>query len=143
VHYARGDARTPAVATASGWVAVVALDVALVVALPRDWTAAALGLGTTVGMTLSAVWLLVTLWRVEPDAVRGMGPSTAAATVAGAVAAGVAWLVAAALPSAGAALSVASTAVVAGCCLAVFAALASRLDPTTTQLLRRRLRRAG
>src|SRR5439155_3566926 len=78
VHYARGDARTPALATAVGWVAVVAADLVLVLALPRDWTAAALGVGTSLGMTLTAVWMLATLHRSEPTALSGLGPSALA-----------------------------------------------------------------
>jgi len=143
VHYARGDARTPALATAVGWVTVVLADLALVLALPRDWTAAALGLGTTVGMTLTALWMLVALRRSQPEALRGLAPSGRSAAAAAAVGGAVGWLLAAALPPGGIAGSVAASVLVGGCCLALFAAVAHRLDPATTQLLVGRLRRAG
>jgi putative peptidoglycan lipid II flippase len=143
VLYARGDARTPAVATASGWLAVVVADLVLVVALPRDWTAAALGIGTTLGMTLTAAWMLLTLRRSQPDALAALRRSALASAAAAGAAATVAWLLASVLPSGGIPASIAASALVGGCCLAVFAALAQRLDPGTTQLLMRRLRHAG
>jgi putative peptidoglycan lipid II flippase len=143
VHYARGDARTPALATALGWVAVVVADLVLVVALPRSWTAAALGVGTSLGMTLTAGWMLGTLRRHQPDALQGLGPSALAALGAGGSAAAVAWLLASTLPTGGIPESVAVAAVVGACCVGVFAAVAHRLDPATTQLLLGRLRRAG
>lgn len=143
VHYARGDARTPAVATAFGWVAVVVTDLVLVLSLPRTWTAAALGIGTTLGMTLTAVWMLVTLRSSQPEALRGLGRSGLSAGTAAAAAALGGWLVASALPSGGIAVSVAASVLVGGCSVAIFALLAHRLDPVTTGLLAGRLRRAG
>src|SRR5206468_7970747 len=112
VHYARGDARTPAVATAMGWAAVVVADLLLVVALPREWTAAALGIGTSLGMTLTAVWMLMTLRRRQPDALHGLGPSALAALAAAGVGAAAAWLLASALPTAGIPGSVAASVLV-------------------------------
>ena len=53
------------------------------------------------------------------------------------------WLLASALPSGGIAVSVVASVVVGACCVAVFAAIAHRLDPATTNLLMARLRRAG
>jgi putative peptidoglycan lipid II flippase len=143
VHYARGDARTPAVATAVGWAAVVAADVALVVAFPRQWAAAALGLGTTVGMTLAAVWMAVTLRAAARGCLRGVAATTAAALVAATVAATVVGAVTVVLPDGGIAASVGVTAVAGACCLLVFAAVAYRLDRASTLLLVRGIRRAG
>lgn len=142
VHYARGDARTPAVATAAGWLAVVAADVVLVVALPRDWTAAALGLGTTLGMTLTAGWMLASLRRAQPAALQGATRSAVAALAAAGAAAGAAWVVATAVPEGGIAASVLTSALAGAACVAVFAAIAHRLDPMTSQLVLRGLRRA-
>ena len=143
VYYARGDARTPAVTTAVGWIAVVAADIALVVALPRGWTATALGMGSTLGMTLTAMWMVVSLWRAQPQTLRGIGPTGGAAVAAGAAGAAVAWLLARVIPSGGITVSVATAMAVGLCCVAVFVAVSTRLDPATTQLLRRRLRRAA
>jgi putative peptidoglycan lipid II flippase len=143
VHYARGDARTPALATAGGWAAVVAADLVLVLALPRGWTAAALGLGTTAGMTLAAAWMLVALARSTSGALRGVGTSTAVAGIAAVLAAGVGRLVGVALPTGGVLASTGSTVVVAAGATAVFAAVSMRLDPASTALLLRRVRRGG
>jgi putative peptidoglycan lipid II flippase len=143
VHYARGDARTPAVATAVGWAAVVATDVALVVAFPRDWAATALGLGTTAGMTLAALWMAARLRAAARGCLRGVGATTSAAVVAAITSAAVAGGLAAALPNGGIATSVGATAMVGACCLLVFAAVAYRLDRTSTLLLVQKVRRAG
>lgn len=143
VHYARGDARTPALATAGGWAAVVAADLVLVLALPRGWTAAALGLGTTAGMTLAAAWMLAALARSTSGALRGVGTSTAVAGIAAVLAAGVGRLVGVALPTGGVLASTGSTVVVAAGATAVFAAVSMRLDPASTALLLRRVRRGG
>ena len=143
VHYARGDTRTPALATGVGWVAVVAADLILVVVLPRSWTAAGLGIGTTLGMTLTAAWMIITLRRRQPDALHGLGPSALAGATAAGAGAAVGWLLAAALPTSGIPGSVAASVLVGACCVAVFGAVAHRMDPTTTQLVLGRLRRAG
>ncbi len=138
-HFARGDARTPAVATALGWALTVAVDVVLVATLPRSWTAAALGMGTSVGMTAAGAMLMLALRRaVGTAALRGV-PATAAAVGAGAVGAAAAgYVLAHALPSGGVALSVALTAAVAVACVAVFAAVVGTLDRSTLGLIRRR-----
>jgi putative peptidoglycan lipid II flippase len=80
--YARGRGRSAAGGTVLGWAAVVVADVALVRVLPGHATVAALGLGNTVGMSLSGAALLVALRRAA-------GP----ASVAGVARAGVAGLV--------------------------------------------------
>ena len=69
--YARGDGRTPAVATVTGWGVVAAADLGLVrLDLPR---VVALGLGNTIGMTVAGALLLVGLVRaVGPALLVGM-----------------------------------------------------------------------
>lgn len=140
VHVARGDPRTPAIATGVGWLVVVAADVALVVAMPRDWTAAALGIGTTIGMTVAALGLAVALVRRAGSAtLTGLARTTAAAIGSGAVAAGLALLVARALPAAGALVSTAASMLVGGLCLVVFVAVIRVLDPDALRMVRRGL----
>jgi murein biosynthesis integral membrane protein MurJ len=143
VHYARSDARTPAVATAVGWAVTVGADVALVVAFPRSWTAAALGLGTSIGMTLAAVLMLIALRRTVHTTLRGFRTTVAAASAAGVLAAAAGRLASVALPAGGVAVSVAVTVIAALCSLAIFAPIAHRVDPATTGLLLRRVRRAA
>jgi len=138
VHVARGDARTPAITTGLGWLLVVTADVALVVALPRDWTAAALGLGTTVGMSAAAAGLAITLARrAGAGALAGLARTAVAAVASGAVAAGVALLVARALPAAGAVVSTAVSLLVGAVCLLLFVALTRLLDPGALRLVLR------
>jgi len=140
VHVARGDARTPAIATGVGWLVVVAADVGLVVAMPRDWTAAALGIGTTIGMSVAAIGLVVTLVRsAGSETLAGLGRTAAAAAGSGIIAAGLAVLVAGALPPAGAVVSTATSVLVGGLCLLLFVGLTRVLDPDALRLLRRGL----
>jgi len=138
VHVARGDPRTPAIATGAGWLLVVAADVALVVALPRSWTAAALGIGTTIGMTAAAAGLAVALVRrAGPQTLDGLARTTMAALGSGAVAAGAALAVARVLPAVGAVASTAVSVLVGGLCLVLFVALTRLLDPAALRLVLR------
>lgn len=138
-HYARGDARTAAVATASGWVAVVAVDVVLVVVLPRTWTVTALGVGTTVGMTIAGCWLAAALHRSVGERVlagtgRALGAGLAAATAAAAVGSVIAMV----LPRAAVVGSLLATTLVCLVTAVVFVAVATALDRSTVRLVLRR-----
>lgn len=85
---ARGDARTPAMATVAGWAVVAAADLVLVgaTALPRT---VALGLGNSIGMTVAAALLLVGVGRNAPLALRGTARTAGVSLLGGAcVAAG-------------------------------------------------------
>jgi len=138
VHVARGDARTPAVATGVGWLLVVAADVGLVVALPRQWTAAALGIGATFGMSAAAIGLAVALARRAGAAtLDGLARTAAAAIASGAASAGVAVVVARTLPPVGALTSTAVSVLVGGLCLVLFVACTRLLDPATLRLVLR------
>src|SRR3954447_10658026 len=109
-HYARGQARTAAIATAAGWVLVVATDVILVVALPRTWTVTALGVGTTVGMTVTGAWLAIVLRRAAgPAALDGAGRALLPGLAAAVGGAGMGGARAAGMADVGPAASVAVT----------------------------------
>jgi len=143
-HYARGDARTPALATAAGWALVVAADVVLVAAMPREWTATALGLGSTIGLSFAGAWLAVSLRRqVGAAGLAGVTSTTAVCFGAGVLAAAAGYALARALPGVGIAGSVGFTVVTAGLALAVFVLVVARLDRTALELLIRRGRPAG
>jgi putative peptidoglycan lipid II flippase len=138
-HYARNDARTPAIATAIGWALVVAADVVLVAALPRDWTAAALGLGSSFGLTVAGVWLVVSLRRqVGGASLAGTLSTSTVSVLAAALAAAGGYAASRALPGGGVTGSVGVTAVVAAAALAIFVAVVARFDPSTLRLLLRR-----
>jgi putative peptidoglycan lipid II flippase len=136
VLYARRRNRAPAVAIAAGWLLVIAADAAIVPFVPAPRVVPVLGLGTTFGLTVSGIALLLLVRReCGPAALRrvpraflaGLTGCAAAALVGAAAST----LISGALPSlpAGAflaniGLSVLVTAVVA----AVFAAVVLRLD---------------
>jgi putative peptidoglycan lipid II flippase len=92
--YARGDGRTPAVATVSGWLVVALADIVLVSATDLE-RVTALGIGNSMGMTAAAVLLLAGLRRACPEALRGTGRTTAIGLLGATLALGAAW----ALPS--------------------------------------------
>jgi putative peptidoglycan lipid II flippase len=138
-HYARGDARTPAVATATGWALAVVADVVLVAALPADWTPAALGIGTSLGMTVAGLALAVTQRRGAGAASLASAGRSLGSCLAGAGAAAPAgWAAVQALPTAGTAGSVGVLALGALVCAAVYLLVVALLDRSTLQLLLRR-----
>lgn len=143
--YALERGRAAATATAAGWVAVVMAMVAmsLLVQRPAD-VAVALGAGTSVGMTVAGVALVVALRRAAgPAALDGM-VRTLAGTGAGSVLAGVAgWWVSTRLDtwSEGAAGSVLAGVVSALVALAVLALALPLLDRPTVSAVTRLARR--
>jgi putative peptidoglycan lipid II flippase len=138
-HYARGDARTPALATAAGWALVVIADVILVSAMPREWAAAALGLGSSLGLTVAGGWMAISLrHRVGASSLAGVVATSAASSAAAVLAAGAGYATARALPGAGVAGSVGTTVIAATVAIVVFVVAVGRLDPTTLRLLLRR-----
>jgi putative peptidoglycan lipid II flippase len=90
--YARGDSRTPALATVTAWVVVAAVDVLLVASTGLQ-RVTALGAGNTVGMTVGAVLLVIGIRRVAPAAVSGTSRAALAALCAAALAVAVAAVV--------------------------------------------------
>jgi putative peptidoglycan lipid II flippase len=139
VHYARGDPRSPALATAVGWALTVVVDLALVTGLPRSWTAPALGIGTTVGMTAAAAGMLLVLRRRSPSALSGLNRTVATSVVAAVVGGGAGAAIAAALPSAGAAGSVLAATLAGVVAAGVFVAVARLWDRPTLDLVLRHL----
>jgi len=129
VLYARGSNRATATAIAAGWLVVIVVDVLIVPLVPPARVVPALGLGTTAGLTVSGIALLI-LVRRERGPVALLGVSRAflaglAGCVAGA-AAGCA--VAAALPVAGFFLNVATSVLVTLVVAGVFTAVVLRFD---------------
>jgi putative peptidoglycan lipid II flippase len=140
-HYAQGNAGIPALTVAAGWALVVAADVALVAALPRQWTAAALGVGNTIGLTVAGAWLAGSLRRQGgARSMQGVPATASIAIAAAAVSAAAGYGLAKALPDAGVAGSAGLTVLVAIVAAAVFLAVIARWDRTTLDLLLRRRR---
>jgi putative peptidoglycan lipid II flippase len=98
---ARGDTRTPMLATVVGWLTVAVLDVVLVAAWPDLDRVVALGIGNTAGMTVAGLLFLVGLRRASPASLHGAGRASAAGVAGCFAAAAVAWL----LPSFGRSIS--------------------------------------
>jgi peptidoglycan biosynthesis protein MviN/MurJ (putative lipid II flippase) len=129
VLYARGRSRATATAIAVGWLVVIIADLLIVPIAAPDRVVPALGLGTTVGLTVSGITLLI-LVRRERGSVALLGVSRAfLAGLAGCVAGAAAgWAVAAALPVAGFFLNVATSVLVTVVVAVVFTGVVFRLD---------------
>jgi len=63
VLYARGRNRAPALAISAGWLLVVAVDLLLVPSVPRPRVVPALGLATSIGLTVAGLTLVVLVAR--------------------------------------------------------------------------------
>jgi putative peptidoglycan lipid II flippase len=81
--WARGDGRTPAVATGTGWLVVAGTDLALVAALPDVDRVVLLGIGNTVGVTAAGLLLVLRLLRTSGVAAMDGAGRSALAAVAG------------------------------------------------------------
>jgi putative peptidoglycan lipid II flippase len=129
VQYALGRNLAPALAVSAGWLLVIVADLAMVPFLPRARVVPALGLGTTIGLTIAGVTLLLMVRRERGNApLRGMwrafGAGTAGCLCASAAGSGLAMVIRVAGFFPNAAVAVVVTAVVAG----VFAAVVVTLD---------------
>jgi putative peptidoglycan lipid II flippase len=136
VLYARHRNRAPALAIAGGWLLVIVADVAIVPFVPAYRVVPVLGLGTTFGLTVSGIALLILVRReCGPAALRGVSRAFLAglAGCAAGAAAGyaVSWVISSAVPAlrAGAFLPNAGLSLlVAVVVTGVFAAVVLRLD---------------
>jgi putative peptidoglycan lipid II flippase len=89
--YACGRGKQAAIATVSGWIAVLAADLVLSVSLSHGSRLDALAWGNTVGMTVAGVGLL---WALPGSARQGLAPMLMATGVAGSVSAAIGFLLA-------------------------------------------------
>ena len=129
VLYACHRGRMGAAAVVTGWLVVMAADVALVLRVDREWVVAALGIGNAAGMTVAGVLLLVTLVRARGAASVAGIPRALAAGLAGGAAGGAAGYAAAALLGTGGELrSVGAGALAALAAGAVFLLIAFVID---------------
>jgi putative peptidoglycan lipid II flippase len=124
VLFACGRGRVAALAIVGGWVLVIVADVVAVALVPARWVVPVLGLGNTIGLTLSGGALLGAVGQARGRAaLRGAGRA-AAAGLAGALAGGAAGAaVSAALPVSGF-IRNACVAVLASACVAAVFGLA-------------------
>jgi putative peptidoglycan lipid II flippase len=141
VLYAQGRNRSPALAISAGWLLVVVADLLLVPAVPRTRVVPALGLATSIGLTIAGVTLLVLVARYRGAAalagvlrafLAGLTGCAAAAAAGSAVAA--ALQVSGFFPNVG--ISILVSAVVTG----VFAVVVLTVDGGDLRAALRRLR---
>jgi putative peptidoglycan lipid II flippase len=143
--YAQGNARTPATAVVAGWVVAIVADIGLAAAMPPSWTVAAIGIGTSIGVSVSGGWLLLALRQsAGADALSGLGRAAGAAVAGGLAGAACGTLLTRAVSVNGVAGDLAIVVAVALVALAVHTVVVAAMDRPTLQLLldRGRLRRA-
>jgi putative peptidoglycan lipid II flippase len=139
--YAQGNNRTPATAALGGWLIAIALDIVLAGMMPRTWTVAAIGIGTSVGVTVTGCWLLVAVARSAGRPVVDGVRRAATAAVLGAGLAGVAgWLFAHPLSGHAVTRNLGSAIAVGLMTVAIYLAVAAAVDRTTLGSLLQRLR---
>ena len=99
VMFAAGRTWTTAVAVAGGWVLVIVADVAIVPFVPRSGVVPALGLGSTIGLTVAGIALTAIVGRsLGRAALRGVPRATLAGLAGGLAGAAAGAAVSAALP---------------------------------------------
>jgi putative peptidoglycan lipid II flippase len=133
-HYARGQARTTAIASAAGWLVAVVVDLVVVRSTSAGWTVASLGAGTSVGVTVTAAWLLVTERRsTGHHGLAGMPRAVAGAVIAAVVGGAGGALVARAMPTGGSGVNLLGTAAAAGVAVGGYLLVARLVDADTVR----------
>jgi putative peptidoglycan lipid II flippase len=129
VLYAAGRSRASALAVSGGWLIVIIADLLIVPFVPRSQVVPWLGVGTTIGLTVSGVALLVLVRRLRgPRALRGCARASVAG-LAGALAGTAAGLgVALSIPVRGFLPNVGVTLLASGAVLAAFLAVVALTD---------------
>lgn len=139
--YAQGNNRTPATAALGGWLIAIVLDIVLAGVMPRAWTVAAVGIGTSVGVTVTGLWLLFAAARAaSSEVLAGLRRAAAATVTAGLTAGFIGFLVAQPLIARGAALNIGSAAAVAVLTGGLYLGASAAVDRATVDALLRRLR---
>jgi putative peptidoglycan lipid II flippase len=129
VLYARGKNRAPALAVGGGWLLVIVADLLLVPFVPRDRVVPALGLGTTIGLTVAGIALLVLVRRERGGAaLSGVARAFLAGLAGCAAGAAVGSVVASVFPVTGFAANVGMSVLAVAVVAVVFAVVVLSLD---------------
>jgi putative peptidoglycan lipid II flippase len=129
VLFACGRTRVAALAMVGGWLLVIAADVVAVALVSARWVVPVLGLGNTVGLTLSGIALLGAVRRARGRAALHGARRAALAGLAGAAVAGAAGAaVSAALPVSGFVRNAGVAVLACACVTVVFGLTALLLD---------------
>jgi putative peptidoglycan lipid II flippase len=142
VLYAAHQGRRAAVAVVSGWTVAAVGNVALIAATPNRDAVAALGAGTSIGLSVAGALLLAAVRRCAgPTALRGVARTAVAGLSAGAVAGVAGYAVGRQFADSGTSGAVLGAAAVAAVCTVIFLAGLALGDRTAlTQISPRRLR---
>jgi putative peptidoglycan lipid II flippase len=142
--YAQGNNRTPATAALGGWLIAIVVDIVLVTVMPRTWTVAAIGIGTSVGVTVTGCWLLVAVARsAGASTLEGLRRAASAGVLGAGVAGFAGWLLAHPLTGVGVARNAASAVAVGAVTVAVYLVAAAAIDRSSVTNLLQRLRVRG
>jgi putative peptidoglycan lipid II flippase len=133
--YACGQGRRAAIATVSGWIAVLAADLLLAAVTGGDSRLQVLAWGNTIGMTVAGAGLVLALSDQARAAVAGLRRTLPAVVVAGVVSAGTGWLLAGWLDVSRLWLNLIVAAAVGAWVVTVFAAIARLTDPAAVRAL--------
>jgi len=129
VLYAQGRNRAPALAVSAGWLLVIVADLLIVPSVPRSRVVPALGLGTTIGLTVSGVALLLLVRRYRgPAPLAGLLRAFLAGLTGGAAAAAAGSALAAALRVSGFFPNVGVSVLVSAVVTGVFVAVVLNVD---------------
>jgi len=129
VLYARGQNRAPAVAMSAGWLLVIVADLLIVPFVPGSRVVPALGLGTSIGLTVAGVALLILVRRDRGSGALAGVPRAFLAGLAGCAAgAAVGSAVAGLVPVSGFFPNVGVSVLVSAVVTAVFVAVVMNLD---------------
>jgi len=141
VLYARGRNRAPALAMSAGWVLVIAADLLIVPFVPRSRVVPALGAGTSIGLTVAGVALLVLVRRERGGAaLAGVARAFLAGLAGCAAGAAAGSAISALIPAHGFFPNVGVSVLVSAAVTAVFAAVVMNLDGGDFRTALRRLR---
>jgi len=143
VLYAQGRNRAPALAISAGWLLVIIADLLIVPHVPRSRVVPVLGLGTSIGLTVSGVALLVLVARARGTTSLACVPRALLAGLAGAAAAAAAGSAVAALVQvSGFVANVGISVLVSAVVTAVFSVVVLCVDGGDLRAMLRRLHRA-
>jgi len=143
VLYAQGRNRAPALAISAGWLLVIIADLLIAPHVPRSRVVPVLGLGTSIGLTVSGVALLVLVARARGTTSLAGVPRALLAGLAGAAAAAAAGSAVAALVQvSGFVANVGISVLVSAVVTAVFGVVVLCVDGGDLRAMLRRLHRA-
>jgi putative peptidoglycan lipid II flippase len=133
--YACGQGRRAAIATVTGWIAVLVGDLVLSAAAPASRRLDALAWGNTFGMTIAGVGLLLALSAEARAAVAGLRRTLPTVLVAAVASGGSGYVLARLLSTSGLWLALVTAVAVSGWVVVVFVGIARAGDPVAVRAL--------